>query len=60
MQDAVPAVMTNCGHATGCTGCFMGWVQNKIKEKDVTPWINWSATHSYYFIVSRLMLRVDR
>jgi hypothetical protein len=39
-KEATPFIVTNCGHATGCTECFMKYVQNKIAEKDVTPWIN--------------------
>lgn len=34
-----PAVMTICGHSTCCRGCFTAYIKNKVKSKDVTPWI---------------------
>jgi len=33
------AVMGNCGHSTACRDCWKQYVQHKIRDKDVTPWI---------------------
>jgi len=31
--------MMNCGHESVCTGCFTKYVQHKVKDKDVLPWV---------------------
>ena len=39
MTDEMPVTMSVCKHTTTCVPCFNKYVELRVKDKDVVPWI---------------------